>query len=110
MARVSFMALSIGGNPTPSAPSTGQTAVHSKHAVHSGDLTVSKLFTGRWAGQEIGKLIENYGGQPLVAPAVRAVPVEPNTWRELLSILDKNQHAFPLQGCRVGVFDAFQSS
>ena len=130
--------------------------------------------------QEIGKLIESYGGRPLLAPAVREVPVEPNrgavgfvdqitggqldmvifmtgagvralacavksvypreqiasalnkvtvvargpkpvaalremgvqvslsvpepnTWRELLFILDENQHAFPLQGCRIGV-------
>jgi uroporphyrinogen-III synthase len=130
--------------------------------------------------QEIAKLIMNFGGEPLVAPSVREVPLEsnqealrfvhelttqslgmvifttgtgarslaravesvcpreqlaaslnkvtviargpkpvaalremgvrvsltvpePNTWRDLLAMLDEKKDAFPLQGCRVAV-------
>src|SRR5215469_5629485 len=38
------------GRYIPKAPSAGQAATHSRHPVHSADLMVTSLSTGRFAG------------------------------------------------------------
>ncbi len=70
---------------------------------------------------ELAKLVGTYGGEPVVAPAMREVPLEsnkealafatiiapePNTWRELLLAIDEagaSREEVRLRGARVAV-------
>src|SRR6185437_16858502 len=44
------------GKCMPRAPSAGHTATHSRHPVHSADLMVTSLSTGRFAGHAFAHL------------------------------------------------------
>src|SRR6185437_1741795 len=48
--------LTTCGKCMPRAPSAGHTATHSRHPVHSADLMVTSLSTGRFAGHALWHL------------------------------------------------------